>query len=269
MPLFGHSAKWLSTIRLITLVLLGISGACGCAINTPHLAIHQWPIEQRATYTAETTPYHLSVLPLIDQRPAQERTGQRAHGLFLLVWNQRKGDYYTGDAAFGGNVAGQLSERLAAYLNASHLAAAIAKDTSSLAQLESLGAPQVKTIAAAETADVLLAGTLEHFFGSQHQDFSMWIAPLYFVNATGWQNQKTLPWGQTTATFVAYDGHAGTLVWRQQLQMSLTLPHETSSMTEAAMESFAQVATQLVAELRQLPVDTLHGTQQTSLPEQE
>lgn len=241
----------MAAIKIVA-VLVSATVVSGCAITTPHLAMAQWPMSQRAMYYQTALPYRIVVLPFIDQRPVHERRGQKARGSFLLLWNTRKGDYYTSDLVFGGEVGKQLGQQLANYLESAN-----AFTTISYLPDESLGfsdAEAIKRLGQSRKVDYVLGGELRHFFGSQNQDFSMYVIPLYFVSATGWQNAKTLPWGQTTVTAYLVDARTGDITWRHQLESSVTLPRESNSMAEAAMESFAEAAGKLTAELRQLPL---------------
>lgn len=235
------------------------SSVTGCAIQTPHLAIRNWPVSQRAMYYHEAEPYRLVVLPLTDQRPPHERSGQRAPGMFLLVWNRRVGDYYTGDRVFGGEVTGQLSTQLAVYLQAANTFTHVVTIPAVPGAVDFANSASVRQLGDGHAADLLLRGELRHFFGSQHQHFSMFALPLYFINAFGWQDSKSLPWGQTTLQCALYDGRSGDMLWRRELEASETLPRDTDSMAVAAMRSFATVAGELATELRKLPLDTLQA----------
>ena len=222
-------------------------GAAGCAIQTPHLAINRYPVAQQAAYYPEALPGRLGVMPLADQRPPQERQGRKPPGIFLLLWNRRTGDYYTGDRIFGEPVAPQLSQGLVDYLQAAHVfteTVSVPASAHSPTALQRLGDEHA--------ADYLLGGEWHHFFGSQHQQCSMFILPLYFINTWGWSNGKSLPWGQTTALLVLYQADTGELVWRAPIEQTWTMPRDTDSMAEAAMKSFTATAAQLATQLRQL-----------------
>ena len=232
-------------------------GMIGCSIKTPYLNITQWPAAQRAMYYNQALPYRVVVLPLIDQRPGQERTGKTAPGMFLGLWNRRVGDYYTGDRVFGNEVSGQLSGQLAAYLRAANVFTEVIPLSDTPRQLELPSTVMVKQLSAPHAADYLLAGELEHFFGSQHQQTSMLILPLYFINTWGWTDSKTLPWGRTTIRLTLYDGHSGDIIWRQRFEANHTLPRQDDPMSEAALESFASVAEEAATALRGLPLETL------------
>lgn len=227
----------------------------GCAIKTPSQEIRAWPITQRALYYQEVAPYRVAVVPFLDQRPGHERTGQRPLGFFLLVWNRRVGDYYTGDRLFGQAINVQLAESLAAYLQAANVFAQVVTVPASESVSSQMEPQTAQVIARSQVADYVLGGELQHFFGSQHQHLSMVALPLYFINAFSWQDSKSLPWGQTTVRFALYDGTSGRLLWRHVLEASKTLPRETDSMATAALESFASVAGQLAVELRQIPFE--------------
>ncbi len=223
----------------------------GCAIQTPHLAISQWPISQKASYYHEALPYRLIVTPFLDQRPDRERHGQRPAGVFLLLWNRRVGDYYTADHIFGGEIGAQLAQQVATYLGSANVFSQVEYVPSSAKNTDAL-----QRLGREQAADYVLGGEVQHFFGSQHQHFSMFALPLYFISTFGWQESKSLPWGQTTIRCTLYDGRSGDLLWRHTIEASETLPRETDSMAEAAMYSFTEAAGQLAAELRQLPLET-------------
>ena len=216
----------------------------GCSISTPHTNLRTWPVAHRAMYYRDPTPIRLGVLPLLERRPANERNGQRPRGIFLLLWNRRVGDYYTGDHIFGGDVPAQLTAQLIEYLRAANAFAAV---------VPTFLAPAAA--APGPPPDYLLGGELEHFFGSQSQHTSIFLLPLYFINMFGWQDNKTLPWGKTSILFTLYDGHGGT-VWRREVGHSLTLPKETDAMSDAALESFVGAAGQLAVDLRELSLET-------------
>ncbi|MBI4597115.1 MAG: hypothetical protein HY737_01755 [Candidatus Omnitrophica bacterium] len=238
-----------ATPRRLGGVLLLSLALAGCAIKTPHLAITQWPIEARAAYYQDPLPYRVAVLPFEDHRPANERAGQRAPATFLLLWNRRVGDYYTGDHVFGGNVRAQLAQELAAYLRAANAFT----DVNYYPATESTASPaqaQIQQLGRSAGADYLLTTDLQHFFGSQHQEFSMFLLPLYFLSMFGWQEGKGLPWGRTVMVCSLYDAGQGELVWRHRIETDETLPTERDSMAEAALESFALAAGQVATEIR-------------------
>jgi hypothetical protein len=228
-----------------------VSLLSGCAIKTSPVAIRDWPVAKRAAYYADPLPYRLAVYPLTDERPRPEREGRKPAGVFLAVWNRRVGDYTTGDSAFGGGVAQQLSEQLAAYL----------KNTNAFAEVmpvnvpagSELTTPRIQALGREHVIDYVITGAVEHFHGGQHQHTSSFFLPLYFVNTWGWQDNKSLPWGRTAIRFVVHETRSGDLIWRQRLEGSQTLARDTDSMAEAALESFAGMAGQLAVALRQLP----------------
>ncbi len=229
----------------------------GCAIATPHMPISQWPVTKRAMYYREAAPYRVAVLPLVDQRPAEERRGKRPAGLFLLLWNRRKGDYTTGDRVFGGAIATDVSQQLASYLQAANVFAQVVHVASPGGAAAQADPMVLRQIAQEHAADYLLSGELQHFFGSQYQHTGAFFIPLYFISAFGWNEQKSLPWGQTTIRVALYDGRSGDLMWRRQFEARETMPRERDAMSEAALESLVTVAGDLAVELRQLPYESL------------
>jgi hypothetical protein len=227
-------------------------GLSGCAIHTPPVSISRWPLSSRAMYYRDALPYRVLVASLADERPVNERQGRRAPGMFLLVWNRRVGDYYTGDRLFGGEVGVQLAKQLTDYLQAANVF------TEVLYVPESPRNPDtIRRVSRPHAADYVLTGELQHFFGSQHQHLSVYLLPLYFISAFGWRDSKSFPWGKTAMRVSLWDGKTGEVVWRHQLEASERLPRESDSMAEAALESFAEVSEDLADELRRIPPDSL------------
>lgn len=227
-------------------------GLSGCAIHTPPVNISRWPLSSRAMYYRDALPYRVLVASLADERPANERQGRRAPGMFLLVWNRRVGDYYTGDRLFGGEVGVQLAQQLAGYLQAANVFMEVRYVPESPRNPDT-----IRQVSRPHAADYVLTGELQHFFGSQHQHLSVYLLPRYFISAFGWRDSKGFPWGKTAIRVSLCDGKTGEVVWRRQFEASERLPRETDSMADAALESFAEVAEDLTAELRRIPPDSL------------
>jgi len=223
----------------------------GCSIKTPYVNVSQWPVEQRVAYYNSPSSLRIGVLPLVDHRPIQEQDGQRPRGLFLLVWNRRVGDYYTGNHIFGGQVASRLTDRLVSGLKAANAVAEIVPIVAP-SDFNPNNAQQVSRLGQQEAVDYLVYGELEHFFGSQSQHTSIVLLPLYFINSLSWQDSKSLPWGKTAMACRLYDGQSGDMVWRRLIESNRTLPRDTDAMSEAAMQSFADATGQLAKELREL-----------------
>src|SRR3989338_3047611 len=145
----------------------------GCAIATPHLNISQWPVSKRAMYYRDPAPYRLAVLPLVDERPLEERQGKRPAGFFLLVWNRRVGDYVTGDYIYGGSISQQLTDQLSTYLQSAHVFAEVIQAALPSPQPSSQAdADNVQRVAREQVVDYVLGVAVEHFYGSQHQHTS-------------------------------------------------------------------------------------------------
>jgi len=248
------------SVLYLTLVL----GLSGCAIKTPHLSISQWPVEKRASYFSDPSPYRLIVTPLVDRRPQVEHQGQRPSGKFFLLWNKRVGDYYTSDRIFGERVNTQLADRLVAHIRASNAFQDVSLYQGEDNAINPEDAAQLKYIGQKQGGHFVLAGELEHFYGSQRQQFSMLVLPLYFINSYSWQNSKGLPWGKTAANFYLCDARNGDIVWRHRLEASSTLPRDEDSMAQAALESFTKLSEQLTSELRRLPLDKLPDSEATN-----
>ena len=231
------------------LILLS-SGLTGCSIKTPYINARQWPTTKGATYYRDVSPFRVGVLPLVDQRPIHEQHGKRPGGTFLLLWNRRVGDYYTGDHVFGGQVPVALTGQVIEYLQASHVFVEALPVTPSDAFNPAI-AEHVSRVGRDAVVDYLLRGEIQHFFGSQSQHTSIYLLPLYFVSTFGWQDSKSLPWGKTSIRFTLYDGRTGDILWGRLEEANHTMPRDTDAMSEAAMESFTTAAGQLTVDLRE------------------
>lgn len=228
----------------------------GCAIKTPYLQASQWPVSKRAAYYTNPAPFRIGVLPLEDERPAEEQRGKRPRGMFLLFWNRRTGNYYTGDHVFGGNISPDLTQQLVAHLKA----------TNAFAEVLPLEPPptfnpgipeHISRLGRDQVVDYVLRGEIQHFYGSQSQNTYFFLLPLYFVSTLGWQSYKSLPWGKTAIQFTLSDGQNGDIVWRRFVEADWTMPKDTDAMSTAALESFVKAANQLAMDLRGLPLQQL------------
>ena len=234
--------------------VLGIGALLtGCSIKIPYMNISQWPTGQYVAYYGEPVPHRIGVLPLEDHRPAHEQTGQKPRGLFLLLWNRRVGDYYTGDRMFGGRVAAQLTDQLIGHMETSHAFADVMLVSGLPAGFNPDNADSVSQVGRDLVVDYLLRGEIAHFFGSQSQHTSTYLLPLYFVNTVGWQDSKSLPWGRSAIIFTVYDGQTGDIAWRRVIETDRTLPRDSDSMSQAALEAFSATAAELTRSLRELP----------------
>lgn len=132
----------------------------GCSINTPYVNVSQWPVEQHVMYYNNPLPLRIGVLPLVDHRPVQEQDGQHPRGTFLLLWNRRVGDYYTGNHIFGGQVASRLTNRLVVGLKAANIYAQIVP-VAAPPDFNPNNAEQVSRLGKQEVVDYLVYGELE------------------------------------------------------------------------------------------------------------
>jgi hypothetical protein len=229
--------------------------------------VSQFPIAERAAFYHETLPYCVAVLPLADQRPNLERSGQKARGVFLLLWNTRIGDYTTKDEHFGSQVSAQLSEQVATYLRTSNAFAKVLPPSSLPGAPNPNDRASLAQLARTQAVDFFVTGEIEHFFGSQHQSSSVIVVPLSFVSLSSWQDSKSLPWGRTAIRFKLLEARSGDVLWSELLQADRTLPTDTDSMAQAAMESFVVVADSLAQSLRQLQLVVSEPATHPSLPQ--
>ncbi|HEX9742383.1 MAG TPA: hypothetical protein VGA17_06295 [Nitrospiraceae bacterium] len=224
----------------------------GCAVKTPHKPLAQWPVDHRGVFYANPAPLRIAIAPFTDQRPREEIKGLKPTGMFFLLWNRRKGEYYTGDHIFGADIPTGIAHWLTRYLDEANIAAHVVQAPTPATPIDFSNAEQVRRYAAAHVADFVLTGDIEHFHGSQYQNTSFYLLPLWFINTFGWQDELGLPWGRTAIRFSLYDGRSGDAVWKRTLDASETMPAKSSTMAEAALESLSTVGGNLAIAIRQL-----------------
>ncbi len=90
---------------VLMLALVGIGGA-GCAVPNAPVALYPPSPTTHPSFT------DVGVMRFQDLRPKEQREGKRPRLVPLIVWNQRIGDYVTGEEAFT-NAAEQIRDTIA------------------------------------------------------------------------------------------------------------------------------------------------------------
>lgn len=87
---------------LLTLALL-----VGCAVKFQPVSLNE------GLSAKDPRLATIGVLPLQDRRPEEQHAGKKPVLIPLLIWNQRIGDYVTGENAFDDDVAASVTRRTA------------------------------------------------------------------------------------------------------------------------------------------------------------
>lgn len=155
----------------------------------------------------------LGVAAFFDSRPKVERTGKKANGTYLLLWNQRKGDYVTGDKDFTdfsprkfAELSSQYIAKSNCFIEAKVLGTSLPPQPSSSDFLVALANDKV---------DYVLTGDIQHLYGTQYQNSGVVVVPAIFVNAAGTRNVVGDAEGMVEILFTLYDVKTGGEVWRE------------------------------------------------------
>lgn len=158
----------------------------------------------------------LGIASFFDSRPAVERTGKKANGTYLLLWNQRKGDYVTGDKDFTDLSPQKFAALSNGYISRSNcfveskvLGSALPLQPSSSDLLVAMAKDKV---------DYVLTGEIKHLYGTQYQNTGVLVVPALFVNAAGSRSVVGDAEGMVEILFTLYDVKTGNEVWRELVQ---------------------------------------------------
>ena len=226
---------------------------CGCAVKAAptKLAISHNSISAKCYGAAQTV---LGVAPAFDDRPVPEKEGSKAKGLYLLLWNQRRGSYTSSDRDLGGDVSGSIT----------NLVKETIENTNCVRDVKILSSefpiqPRPENLLVAfvqDQAKYVLTIQIKHLYGQQDQDTKLVVLPAYFVNAASWGNQVGAASGWAEVLFTLYDSNTGAEVWRENIQ-------ETASAAEKG--TYAQVAHEATSKLLQTFASKFEQNAKTNL----
>ena len=195
-------------------ILLVLFLSSGCAMKT-----------QKVNLAADTPPQvmvcydalqkTIGVTPVSDNRPAIEKTGDKPHGIYLLLWNQRIGNYISGDKDFNDSLNAILPDQIGRAISRTNcfyqtkiLEAKVPPQPTAEDLLVILGKEKVQYV---------LTAQVKHLYGQQRQKAYFYAIPAYFVDFFGWGNQVGPSEGHTEILFVLYDTQTGNEVLREMV----------------------------------------------------
>lgn len=188
----------------------------------------------------------LALIPLIDRRPAEEIKGKKPKGVFLLVWNQRIGDYVTSNKSFLEPHQEGMADRLAAAISRTNCFYEVKTVN---AKLPNQPTPDdFLPVLAEEKVRYVLVGEIQHFYGKQHQKAYYLLIPALWVNLFFGNNRVDTAVGKTEILFTLYDAKTGSEVWRSNIQSEKSSAM-AGSYPQMAMQSFAEVSEKLANQL--------------------
>lgn len=201
--------------RLSALILLLFLLFPGCTLKTEKINLFE---ENKPGHflCGDALGKKLGIATFIDSRPEVERTGKKANGTYLLLWNQRKGNYVTGDKDFVDFSFKKITE-----LSNKHIAKSNCFIESKVIDTPMSSQPSQSELLMAfanEKVDYVLIGEVQHLFGAQYQDASVLIVPALVVNAAGGHNTVGDAEGTVEILFTMYNTQTGQEIWRELIK---------------------------------------------------
>lgn len=239
------------------MVIAGIVLVSGCAMKGQRVSlVNQTP--PNVLLCGDALQSTLGIAPVVDNRPKAEKVGDKPHGVYLLLWNQRIGDYVTSDKDFLDPVSSSMAQRIGYSISRTNCFFETKVLTTPVPAQPSVA--DLLTVFVKEKVQFVLVPELKHFYGRQRQKAYFYAVPAYFVNMFGSGNETGTAEGFTEFLFTVYDTQTGQEVWREKITGQSTSPLK-GSYPQVAGESFAKASEELAnqiyrfAELKQRAVD--------------
>ncbi|MDP3938553.1 MAG: hypothetical protein Q8R92_10510 [Deltaproteobacteria bacterium] len=189
----------------------------------------------------------LGVAALQDMRSTDERAGKRPGLLVLGVWNARRGDYVTGDGDLGGRVPGEVTEAVARAMSGGRFGHA--QVVGGVAETD---APALRRACGEHDLTWIATGSLRHLYGTLHQNAYLLLIPAIYVNAVGWDNEKTDPLGVAHIAIDVHDCATASPVFHREFAVENRYPGV--ALSEAARFAFEDLLQQLRNETAAHPI---------------
>lgn len=233
-----------SPFLFLCLLILGVAGS-GCTIRAQRvsLAFTELPNVKLCGDALQQT---IGIAPILDERPAVERTGQNPRALFFLLWNQRTGNYITGDKDFHENIETVMPEAIRHALERSNCFIE-AKILPTKVRVQP-SAEELLVVFAQQKVRYVLLARLEHFYGEQRQNANFFILPLYFVDVFSMRNQVDSATGHADLVLILYDTQTGQEVLREKVQAEKFSPPE-GTYPKAAQEALHEAGQKIANHL--------------------
>lgn len=231
--------------RFLTGLSISLLLLAGCALKAQKIDLFE---ENKTGHflCGDAMDKKLGIAEFIDSRPQVERTGKKANGTYLLLWNQRKGDYITGDKDFTG-----FSFKKFAGLSNKYIVRSNCFFESKVMETPVPLQPSASDLLVAlakEKVDYVLLGEVKHLFGTQYQNAGMLVVPALVVNAAGGSNFVADASGTAEILFTLYDTRTGQEVWRELIQGTGT-SSVRGNYTGVAKEALADANERLAEQL--------------------
>lgn len=230
--------------RLFSITLLAL--IMGCAISPHRVAIFS-PSKPEVLMCYDALQTSVGVAPLVDHRAAFQKAGAKPRGLYLLLWNQRIGDYVTSDKDFlDASMLSAMSEQIGYHLSKTNC---FFETKALTAEVPLQPSPErLLVVLAKEKVRYVLTGELKHFYGKQPQKAYFYALPAYFVDLFGIGSQVGTAKGHTEILFTLYETESGQEVWREEVSGEASSA-VAGSYPEVARESFAKASQSLANQL--------------------
>ena len=228
----------MTKLRLISTLLLLPVFAAGCALKPQRVNIAS-PQSPEVMVCFDALQKSFGIAPIKDERPPVEKAGDKPGGIFLLLWNQRIGNYISGDKDFLDPAATAMPDQIGRSISRSNcfFETKILKE-----QIPPQpSAEDLLIVLAKEKVDYVLSVELKHFYGQQHQKAYLYLLPAFFVNFFGWGNQAGNAEGRAEMVIVIYETQSGNEVFREKVFTQAYTP-VAGAYPQAAQDAFTEAS---------------------------
>lgn len=219
--------------RVTATALAALFLLIGCAEKIP-------PVSLMPATPSPASGNHLTlgIAGLSDRRSPEQHAGKRPGLIVLGVWNARRGNYVTSDESLGGRVSEAATRGVARALNGGRFGG-----TRVLEKVIGTDPRTLRVTCREHNLSWIATGTLHDLYGTLHQNAYLLLIPAIYVNAIGWDNEKTEPLGVARLTIDIHECQEGRLVFHRDLAVENHYPGVTLS--EAAKLSFEDLLQRL------------------------
>ena len=220
---------------LIALAALFLSTACTVKIPV----IDLYPITPTAESSSDLpVTATLGVVPLADQRPETQHTGEKPRLWVFLLYNQRKGTYLTGDEHFTRPPALAVSDALVEALDGARFGRSRLLDREPSRRVaDGLDA------CANEDLKYVGLGSVDSLYGTIEQSAYFGFLPIPYLTLIGWGNSTSDPLGVIQLDLEILECATRESVYQRRIVRQLRYPEE--SPTEAVRFALYDILEQI------------------------
>ena len=210
----------------------------GCAMKATrvNIAAQQSP---EVLVCLDALQRSMGIASIQDDRPPAEKAGGKPHGIYLLLWNQRIGNYMSGNKDFLDLLETSMPEQMGRSISRSNCFVETKTLKTKVGPQPS--AEELLVVFSKEKVRYVLVSQVKHFYGQQRQKAYFYAIPAFYVDFFGWGNQAGNAQGHTDIIFILYDTQMGQEVLRERVVTDAFSPI-AGAYPQVASESFLEAS---------------------------